>query len=288
MKIGISSYSFSSYRKAKKASCFDICDKAKELCFDGIEFIDLVPEGKNTFENRLALAKELRRHCEKIGLEIPAYTVGADLISDGADGTVQALFCCLEITRALGAKIMRHDVCFKLPDGWDYKDAIAAAVPRIRAVADKAAEMGITTCIENHGIIIQAPERVRELIEAVDRPNYRWLCDIGNFLCADCEPLASCKIAAEYTVHAHVKDFLFRGRDEIGKGGFNIITAADNALRGTVVGHGIVPVLDCIKALSDSGYDGYLSLEFEGPEEPEYALAAGAKNIMEFASALSK
>ena len=288
MKIGISSYSFAAYRKATGASYFDICDKACELGFDGIEFIEIEPEGDDSLEAKIALAGEIRRHCEKIGLEIPAYTIGADLISENAEETVEKLFGCLEIAKALGAKIMRHDVCFKLPEGWDYKDAIKAAVPRIRRVADKALKMGITTCIENHGRIIQAPERVKELILAVDRPNYRWLCDMGNFLCADCEPLASCKIAAEYTVHAHAKDFLFKAKDEAGSAGFGIGTVGGNALRGTVVGHGVVPVADCIKALLDAGYDGYLSLEFEGPENPEYALAAGAKNLMEFAAAAAK
>lgn len=288
MKIGVSSYSFSSYRKATGADYFDICDKAKELSFDGIEFIDIVAEGENTFEGRLALAKDIRSHCEKIGLEIPAYTVGADLVSENADDTVLKLFECLEITKALGAKIMRHDVCTRLPEGWNYKDAICAAVPRIRRVADKAAQIGITTCVENHGLIIQAPERVKELIEAVDRPNYGWLCDIGNFLCADCDPLESTKIAAEYTVHAHAKDFLFKAKGASGAWGFGIPTLGENALRGTVIGHGVVPVLECIKALRNAGYNGYISLEFEGPEEPGYALSAGAKNLMEFAAVIAK
>lgn len=284
MKIGISSYSFSSYRKATGAGYFEICDKARELGFDGIEFIGLVCEGENTFEQRMELARELCAYCEGLGLDIPAYTVGADLVDGKADETVQRLLECLEITRALGAKIMRHDVCSKLPEGWDYKDVISAAVPRIRRIADRAAELGITTTIENHGTILQAPERVRELILAVDRPNYRWLCDIGNFLCADCEPLASTEIAADLTVHAHAKDFLFKAAGEPARGGFNIPTTGGNSLRGTVIGHGIVPVLDCIKALSAAGYDGYLSLEFEGPESPQYALENGYKNLKEYIS----
>ena len=274
MKIGVSSYSFTSYRKATGADYFDICDKAKKLSFDGIEFIDIVAEGENTFEGRLALAKDIRSHCEKIGLEIPAYTVGADLVSENADDTVLKLFECLEITKALGAKIMRHDVCSKLPEGWDHKDAIKAAVPRIRRVADRAAEMGITTCVENHGLIIQAPERVKELIEAVDRPNYGWLCDIGNFLCADCDPLESTKIAAEYTVHAHAKDFLFKSADTPKPYGF-FNTAGQNYIRGTVIGHGIVPVVACVNVLKKAQYNGFISVEFEGMEDCLPAIRAG-------------
>ena len=44
MKIGVSSYSFAKYMKATGANYIDICNKAKEIGFDGIEFIDLNPE----------------------------------------------------------------------------------------------------------------------------------------------------------------------------------------------------------------------------------------------------
>ncbi len=279
MKIGVSSYSFASYRRRTGAGFIEICDMAKEIGFDAIEFIGLHREEDCTYQWKLETAEKIRRHCERIGLDIPAYTVGADLINGDADEAVEELFRCLEITKRLGASVMRHDITFKLPEGWTYKDAIGVAVPRIRRVADKAAELGITTCLENHGVIFQAPERVEELILAVDRENFGWLCDIGNFLCADCEPAASCKVAAKYTVHAHAKDFLFRRASETACAGFRIETTGGNRLRGTVVGHGIVPVGECIRILKDGGYDGYVSLEFEGPEESEYALKNGYANL---------
>ena len=41
MKIGVSSYSFSKYMKATGCNYIDICNLAKEIGYDGIEFIDL-------------------------------------------------------------------------------------------------------------------------------------------------------------------------------------------------------------------------------------------------------
>lgn len=287
MKIGVSSYSFSAYRKRTGAGYIEICDMAKEIGFDAIEFIGLCRDGDCTREWKIETAKAIREHCEKIGLEIPAYTVGADLVGEGADEAVSELLFCLEITKALGAAVMRHDITFKLPEGMTYKDAIAVALPRIRQVADRAAELGITTCLENHGRIFQAPKRVEELILAVDRKNFGWLCDVGNFLCDDCEPLASSEIAAKYTVHAHAKDFLKKSPEDKARAGFNIGTSGGAALRGTVVGHGVVPVAECLGALKRGGYDGYVSLEFEGPEEPEYALRTGYENLKEMIDSLA-
>ena len=41
MKIGVSSYSFSKYMNQTKADYFTICDLAKKMGYDVIEFIDL-------------------------------------------------------------------------------------------------------------------------------------------------------------------------------------------------------------------------------------------------------
>jgi sugar phosphate isomerase/epimerase len=41
MKIGVSSYSFNNYVKQTGADLFAVCDKAKELGFDFIEFTEI-------------------------------------------------------------------------------------------------------------------------------------------------------------------------------------------------------------------------------------------------------
>lgn len=285
MKIGISSYSFASYMKKTGANYIDICDKAKEIGYDAIEFIPFTNGEGTTLEWSLDMADKIRARCDEIGLEITAYTVGADVVKEEADETVKYLFDCLQITKRLGAKVMRHDVCFKLPCGMTWEDAMHEAVPRIRRVADRAAEMGITTCIENHGRIFQDPERVEALVLATDRKNFGWLCDMGNFLCTDCDPLESVKIASKYAVHVHAKDFLYKRCDDVATAGFGIGTSGGNFIRGTVVGHGVVPIGECINVLRAAGYNGNVSLEFEGAEEPEYALENGYKNLKAYVEA---
>ena len=146
----------------------------------------------------------------------------------------------------------------------------------IALTAHHAKAKGIRTCSENHGYIFQDSERMMALIDAVDDPNYGWLVDVGNFLCADEYPLTAVKNALPYAIHAHVKDFLYRKADELyitPDGFFN--TRNGNLLRGTVLGHGDVPVAACVKLLREAGYDGVLSLEFEGAEENIPAIKLG-------------
>lgn len=275
MKLGVSSYSFSKLLK-KDMDYIEVCNKAKEIGFSGIEFTTLYQRYHKSIDV-LEEAKNIRRHCERIGLEIIAYTVGANLIGENEKDEVEKLLFHIDVAKELGAPLLRHDVCYLPRDSKDvpYREIIEKIAPEIRKITSYAKQKGIRTCTENHGFVFQAPEIVKELILAVGDSNYGWLCDIGNFLCVDAEPVSSVRIAAPYTFHVHAKDFLYKTKDtgECPFGYFK--TASGNYLLGTVVGRGIVPVKECIKILKDANYDSWLSLEFEGLEEPIEAIKEG-------------
>jgi sugar phosphate isomerase/epimerase len=281
MKLGVSSYSFSKYMAETKCGYEAICDIAKEIGFDGIEFINLKNEKWGELDDEFAIAQRIKNHCEKIGLEIIAYTVGANFLAEDVEKEMAALKHHVDVAAALGAPTMRHDVVYKLKDVpfYTYKTAISEIAPLVNEISDYALEKGIKTCTENHGYIFQSPERVEELILAVNNPNYGWLCDMGNFLCVDAEPARSVAVAAPYTVHVHAKDFLFKSGNEPKPEGFGITTTNGNYLRGTVVGHGVVPVKQCVNVLKKAGYNGWISLEFEGAEDNIQALKNGFANL---------
>lgn len=270
MKIGVSSYSFSKYMNQTKADYFTICDLAKKMGYDVIEFIDLSLEVQPA-ESLLELAKLIRRHCEAIDLPIAAYTVSADFLRPNE---VQTVMEKVDIAETLGAKVLRHDASWSLPEGMDWRQLIDQIAPDIRRVTEYAAEKGIRTCTENHGYVLQDAERVETLIRTVNHPNYGWLVDMGNFLCADDLPVHAVPIAAPYAFHVHVKDFLYKPADAENPGQGWFPSRNGSYLRGTVAGHGVVPIRRCLETLKKAGYDGVVSYEFEGMEENLPALEA--------------
>lgn len=274
MKIGVSSYSFEKYRATTGCSYFELCDKAKEIGFDGIEFIDLKAEEGETV---LSLAAKIKEHCDKIGLEISAYTVGADFMKEDIEAEVERIKACVDVCAALGAPTLRHDASwgFKKEHLFTWRDAIKQMAPYIRQVTEYAESKGIRTCTENHGYVLQAPERVEQLILEVGHKNYGWLCDMGNFLCADVDPVAAVTVAAPYAFHVHAKDFLYKKGGDCPQGFFT--TTGKNWLRGTILGHGVVPVRQCVEILKAAGYNGWVSLEFEGLEDNLTAVKMGCE-----------
>ena len=280
MKFGVSAYSFRHVLKAGK-TYFDVCDMAREMGYEGIEFIDLNLDhgcGQQTTEE---MAQALRVYCEKIGLPIIAYTIGADFLN-GRDcppaQEAERVKRCVDIADILGAKILRHDAFWKLESIRSWREAVDAIAPAVREVAEYAERKGIVTCSENHGMIMQDSERMEYMINRVNHKNYGWLVDIGNFLCADEEPQHAVGVAAPYAVHVHVKDFIFKKGTEDQPTGRWITTRGGNYIRGTVVGHGAVPVRPCMNILKRAGYNGYVSVEFEGAEDTLEAL----KQAIEF------
>ena len=117
------------------------------------------------------------------------------------------------------------------------------------------------------------------MFKAVDHPNYRYLCDIGNFGGVD----ENCAIAVSKLLplisHVHVKDAFWRDGMYPNPGRGWGRTRAGNYRRATIFGHGDVPSKQCLQAIHDSGYKGYYSLEFEGIEDNLMAIEISVENL---------
>ncbi|MBW4837903.1 MAG: sugar phosphate isomerase/epimerase, partial [Paenibacillaceae bacterium] len=124
----------------------------------------------------------------------------------------------------------------------------------------------ITTSLENHGYYVQASDRVQAVIHAVDRPNYKTTLDIGNFVCVDENPVIAVKKNIGYASMVHIKDFYVRPENRNpGAGWFR--SAGGQYLRGAIAGQGDLDLWEILRIVKASGYDGYLSIEYEGMED---------------------
>jgi sugar phosphate isomerase/epimerase len=105
--------------------------------------------------------------------------------------------------------------------------------------------------------------------------------DVGNFLCADENSVAAVKNNLPFASHIHFKDFFVRRfYADPGEGFFK--TSTGNYLRGTIVGQGDVDTRAIVKLVKDSGYKGFISVEFEGMEECRNGSRIGMANLKRF------
>lgn len=271
MKFAVSSYSLYPLVKKGEKTEKQLIGLAKELGFDGIEFAEIhAPQGAD----KIFYAEELKKECERVGVEPVQYSVGADFIY-GSNGDLfeetERLKKEVDVAVALGVKGMRHDAT----GGYNDKDkkymGFEHALPRItegyRAVTEYAEKRGIRTMIENHGLFCQDSDRVEKIITGVSHKNFGALIDMGNFLCADENPVNAVSRLAPFVSYVHAKDFHIKSGEAFPPCDGFFKTRGGNYLRGAVLGHGNVPVFQILGILKDSGYNGYITLEFEGHED---------------------
>lgn len=281
MKTCISTYSYWRMYANHGWTLFDAIDKTKELGAEGVEFVldDNPPDGLSLSE----YAIKLTEYAHARGLETPIYTTGADFLNPDIRGEIERVKKHVDAASAAGINLMRHDITFGFPESYKgirtFEAILPIIAPAIREVAEYAQSKGVTTCSENHGRLVQDSFKLNALFTAVNHPNYKYLCDIGNFDDAD----EGCAVAVSkllpFIVHVHAKDSFYRMGMGLNPGYGWYRSKSGCYKRATIYGQGDNPTSQCLSIIYNSGYRGFVSLEFEGIEDTLIAIEAGHNNL---------
>lgn len=285
MKLSVSTYSLLKWRTEQSKTLEDTIDFIADTGVPGIEFSGL---DDKVAPNPVRRATRLRNRAEKRGLKVVSYCVGAEFLvtPDKQRAAVALLKQQVDVAAALGVPSMRHDVTrgfgdynkdLKIPHN-SYPAVLKTIVPAIREIADYAATKGLKTTLENHGFYMQNSKVVEKLLKTVNHPNFALTMDMGNFLCVNEDPVKAVARLAKYAVMIHAKDFHVRPKGTVPQVGW-FKTPTEIALRGAVAGHGVVDIPAQLRLLKKAKYTGYLSLEFEGIEEPTKAVPWGLEYL---------
>ncbi len=282
MKLGASTYSLS---KAVKAGTLDVWAVFDWLAENEADHIEIVPLPALDLAVTPEVAETIREKAEAVGIDVSCYTFSASFIDRTEDEYAAELErVCAEIDNAerMGTKLVRHDVASRPAEqatDEQFEQDLPLLVNACRGVADYAARYGITTMIENHGMHVQGARRLLRIQQETARDNFKLLVDTGNFYPMEFDntlnAIAQC---APHAAMAHIKDHLIRNSppdsmDDWRDRGRGIYTQA------TIAGDGDIDIPQAIRSLIAAGYDGYLSLEYEGPDEALFANRKGLDNL---------
>lgn len=150
-----------------------------------------------------------------------------------------------------------------LPDGATHATILAPTAEVLQSIGEYAAEHSIIVTLETHDSWSDSAN-VQTLIHAVASPVVKVLWDIHHTYRSGETPAQSVATLGSSIAYVHVKD----GRP---------VPNIPDAWELCLLNEGIVPLQEAYTALKQSGYDGYISLEWEKkwhPEidEPEVAL----------------
>ncbi len=279
MKYCVSTYSFGRYGSENSLGIYGMIDKAFELGFDGIEFT----EGYfiNSSDDEL---RRIGNYARSKGLEAVALCVAADLIKGRgvkAEDEIKRICTMLDKASLLGVSMFRHDVAWDA-GGRSYTALLPRLTDGCRRITEYAKKLGIKTMTENHGYYMQNADMISSLVSSVKDTNFGVLIDVGNFMCADEDPVLSTSCLAEYAVHVHCKDFLYKDGSEERPGNGWFETKNGGYLCGTIIGNGVARANESLGILKRSGYDGWITIEFEGLEDNLQGIELGLLNTKKF------
>ena len=269
MKQGVSSYSFARYLCEKKMTLCDVIRKAAEIGFEGIEMANITDEWLDLSYD----LEELKRTAQEANIEICSWALSADYAGEDTAAEIARVKKEIDQAHFLGCSVVRTDVCDD-----SVKDRYAPQIiESLRELSDYCAEKGITLVVENHGSCFCLPERLDELCRRVGKSNFGLLCDFANYADAGADTAYAVAMTRPLIRHVHMKDCHLLNGDRVFPGDGWYVTSAGSYWRCAITGQGNLPLYACLKSLRESGYSGWLIQEFEGIEDPIYAVAQGLR-----------
>ncbi len=287
MQLGFSSYSFNQRLGAGSMTIFEVIDWIADNDGEHLEIAAVYPVADSpvpTPDSDPAFVEKVRTHAADRDLILSNLCVGANFLPDGAgerEAEIARVKRWVDLAESLGISRLRHDVVgptrFEGDDSPQFDAALPVITTAAKEIAQYAAPKGITTSLENHGFFVQASERVRRVVRAVDEPNFATTLDVGNFVCVDEDSTVAVPANLPYAMIVHLKDFYIRTPEhDPGEGWFR--SRGGKYLRGAIVGNGDLDLWSIGAAIRESGYDGFVSIEFEGHEDCLIGCARGAAN----------
>jgi sugar phosphate isomerase/epimerase len=256
--IAVSTYSFWQFKNDDLKSVETCIGLAADMGFDGVELLHRQMDSEDP-----AYLQRLKRRAFLLGLGLCGLSIHQGFVSPdpeerrrNVDHTVR----CVELAYALGIPTVRvntgrwgtiksfddlmaaRGVEPELP-GYTEEDAFGWVADSLAACLPAAERCGVVLGLENHWGLGRTPEGVLRLVGALGSPWLRVTMDTGNFLE---DPYDRLEMLAPETAYVQAKTYY-------GGGLWYTLELDYGRIAGMLRRH---------------GYRGYVSLEFEGREDP--------------------
>jgi sugar phosphate isomerase/epimerase len=262
-RIAVSTYSYWRYRKDSRLAVEDCIDLAAAAGFDGVEILHVQMQREDN-----AYLQMLKRRAFVNGLDLCGFSTHQGFVSpDPAmrQKNVDHTIHCIELAHRMGiptmrvntgrwgttrdfTKLMENRGIEPQLEGYTEEEAFQWVIDGLERCLKTAERRGVVLGLENHWGLGRTAEGVLRVVNAVDSPWLQVTADTGNFLE---DQYRQFKAIAPKAVFVQAKTYF---------GGGTWYTLD-------------IDYRQIAAILRDVGYRGYISLEYEGQEAHETAIA---------------
>jgi sugar phosphate isomerase/epimerase len=243
-RLCLAAYSLRQLLDLKKPSLTleEFIDRAAAWGLDGVELTEYYFPKPVT----PAYVMRLKKRAIRNGLDITGTPIGNTFTlppGEARDKQIAAVKSWIDVSADLGSPAIRI-FAGDAPKGTPEPQARKWAVECIEICGEHASRRGVYLALENHGGVVAAADGLLEIVKAVKADWFGVNLDTGNFHGAD--PYAEIERCAPFAVTCQFKTAVRR------QGGKN--EPADYKRLFAI--------------LRRAGYRGYVTLEYEAPEDP--------------------
>ncbi|GMX61609.1 sugar phosphate isomerase/epimerase [Paenibacillus elgii] len=189
---------------------------------------------------------------------------------------VREIMGAVDLARTLGTRIVRVFAGDVPPNGSSYDEVKGWIVEGLREAAAYAAEKDVLLCLENHGVFAGKADQVLGILQEVNSPFLRSTFDTGNFLLVNEHPGEALETLHTQVAHVHFKDFV---RVDEHYEGRSYQALSGDRFAGRIAGEGSIDLNSLMTRLRQAGYDGWLTVEYEGDEEQKSGATRSLANL---------
>jgi hydroxypyruvate isomerase len=259
MNVSLSMWSVHHYLYNGSMSMVDFIDFTSKTDAAGVELLDIF--WKNQEEELPLVDEALRKH----GLQVACYAASNNFVSHDENyrkEQLQSLLDAVDMAVHFGTPIVRV-FSGNVDPSVSYEEGMGYIIEGLKNACHYAEKNGIFLCLENHGQFAGKSEQVLDIIEKVASPSLKSTFDAGNFLLVGQNPNEAILHIKDVVNHVHIKDFL----KVDGPGDQVLPSLTGEHYLGKVAGDGEVDLPFILQELTNSGYTGWYTVEFEGREE---------------------
>lgn len=272
MKLSVSAWCLQSKLFKKEMDIFDFILYINNNNVKNVELLDCFLD--NNLDKINLLLKNLN-------MSVSSYSIGNDFVqlsSKLREDELTAVYKGIDTAVAFNTKLLRV-FSGNVKDNISYETGREWILEYLGRAAEYAAKREITMVLENHGFFAGKSNQVKEIIETIHSPYLKATADVGNFMLVEESPLSAVKNLDAHIGYVHFKDF-----KDVGESDSVYSSISGKHFQGTILGRGDVPLAEIVNCLAAQKYDGYLSIEYEGVEDPVY----GTSESIKFAKSIIK
>lgn len=260
MKLSVSMWSVEKATRRDDINQFDFIRWSDEQRIKYVELVSCFMRG----DEYLHIKQEL----DNRGMKVSCYTILTNMVLPSADEW-KVFERDLNVAQKLGAQFVRVTGGDSIDLSCD--EAKKSIIANLRIAVQKAQQASITLILENVGPYTGRAVDVKQIVDAVNSPYLKVNFDIANCLLVEEDAIDSFKLLQDDIEYVHMKDFINLEHDQSSTTDieqddmWKIQPASDGTnYIGCAISDGEAPCLTLLDLLFESGYDGYLSIEYEG------------------------